>query len=157
MQRGDLVAIIRTGAGMGALQQFTADKRQLYSAIERVKWNPMGRGGISALAPAPDRLRRREGERGRGEKRTERGGRGERSSAKRIDQLREDIFAVGTLGALNFVVRGLRDLPVANQSYCFPTASGSFAGTVWAKATSAYLNVASPSDLANAPRSSSTL
>src|SRR5689334_20714020 len=28
MQPGDLVAIIRTGAGMGALQQFTNDKRQ---------------------------------------------------------------------------------------------------------------------------------
>src|SRR5581483_7956509 len=51
MQPGDLVAIIRTGAGMGALQQFTADKRLLYAAIERVRWNPTGRGGISAFAP----------------------------------------------------------------------------------------------------------
>jgi VWFA-related protein len=50
MQAGDLVAIIRTGAGMGALQQFTSDKRQLYAAIERVRWNPSGRGGISAFA-----------------------------------------------------------------------------------------------------------
>ena len=44
MQPGDLVAIIRTGAGMGALQQFTADKRELYAAIERVRWNMVGRG-----------------------------------------------------------------------------------------------------------------
>ena len=51
MQPGDLVAIIRTGGGMGALQQFTADKRQLYAAIERVKWNSLGRGGVSAFAP----------------------------------------------------------------------------------------------------------
>jgi len=43
MQTGDLVAIIRSSGGMGALQQFTADKRQLYAAIERVKWNAIGR------------------------------------------------------------------------------------------------------------------
>ena len=51
MQPGDLVAIIRTAGGMGALQSFTSDKRQLYAAIERVKWYPQGRGGISAFAP----------------------------------------------------------------------------------------------------------
>ena len=38
MQPGDLVAIIRTIGGIGALQQFTADKRQLHAAIERVNW-----------------------------------------------------------------------------------------------------------------------
>src|SRR3982751_2151371 len=50
VQPGDLIAIIRTGGGMGALQQFTSDKQQLYAAVERVKWNPMGRGGVSAFA-----------------------------------------------------------------------------------------------------------
>src|SRR5918997_72444 len=39
MQPGDLVAVIRTGAGMGALQQFTADKQLLYAAIDRVRFN----------------------------------------------------------------------------------------------------------------------
>ncbi|HEX2640997.1 MAG TPA: VWA domain-containing protein [Pyrinomonadaceae bacterium] len=51
MQDGDLVAIIRTGAGIGALQQFTTDKRQLYAAIERLRWNPAGTGNIGAFAP----------------------------------------------------------------------------------------------------------
>src|SRR6478672_3384344 len=51
MEDGDLVAIIRTGAGIGALQQFTSDKRMLYAAIDRVKWNPIGSGGIGAFAP----------------------------------------------------------------------------------------------------------
>ncbi len=51
MQEGDLVAIMRTSAGMGALQQFTSDKNILRRAIERVRWNPMGRGGLSAFAP----------------------------------------------------------------------------------------------------------
>ena len=56
MQEGDLVAVIRTGAGVGALQQFTSDKRMLHAAIERVKWNPMGSGGASAFerfTPSP--------------------------------------------------------------------------------------------------------
>ena len=51
MQSGDLVAIIRTGGGMGALQQFTSDRRQLYAAIERIRWNSLGRGGTGAFAP----------------------------------------------------------------------------------------------------------
>src|SRR5438128_1419696 len=51
IQSGDLVAIIRTSGGMGALQQFTSDKRQLQAAVERVKWNANGRGGISAFDP----------------------------------------------------------------------------------------------------------
>src|SRR5436190_12245768 len=50
MQPGDLVAIIRTSGGMGALQQFTSDKRQLYAAIDRVKWNAIGRSGVGAFA-----------------------------------------------------------------------------------------------------------
>jgi VWFA-related protein len=43
MQEGDLVAIIRTGRGLGALQQFTGDKRILYAAIEKLTWNPDSR------------------------------------------------------------------------------------------------------------------
>jgi VWFA-related protein len=51
MQSGDLVAIIRTRAGTGALQQFTADKRQLYAAIDHIRWNPSGTGLVGAFAP----------------------------------------------------------------------------------------------------------
>jgi VWFA-related protein len=51
MRDGDLVAIIRTGAGIGALQQFTTDKRQLLAAIEKVRWNPIGTGNVGAFAP----------------------------------------------------------------------------------------------------------
>ena len=36
MQSGDLVAIIRTSGGIGALQQFTSDRRQLYAAIDHI-------------------------------------------------------------------------------------------------------------------------
>ena len=97
MQPGDLVAIIRTSGGMGALQQFTSDKRMLYAAIERVKWG-FGRSGVSAFTAIEPPL----GSRGDSE---------EDRSNEDVDQLREDMFAVGTLGALNYVVRGLRELP----------------------------------------------
>src|SRR5258706_234549 len=51
MQPGDLVAVIRTGAGMGSLQQFTSDKRLLYAAIDQVKYNALGRVGASSFTP----------------------------------------------------------------------------------------------------------
>ncbi|HYP50190.1 MAG TPA: VWA domain-containing protein, partial [Pyrinomonadaceae bacterium] len=51
IQPGDLVAITRTSAGAGALQQFTSDKRMLYAAIGRIRWFPSGRGEVSAFTP----------------------------------------------------------------------------------------------------------
>ncbi len=104
IQPGDLVAIIRSGGGIGALQQFTSDKRQLAAAIERVKFNPMSRG-VGAFAPtAPDPLAVA------GTAASEAFG-VDRSRGDDIDSLREDLFTVGTLGALNYVIRGLRELP----------------------------------------------
>jgi VWFA-related protein len=98
MQAGDLVAIIRTASGMGALQQFTSDKRQLYAAIERVRYKLNGRGGVGAFAPSETSPA---GESGPEVDRTK----------EDVDQFREDLFAVGTLGALSYVVKGLRELP----------------------------------------------
>ena len=113
MQPGDLVAIIRTGAGMGALQQFTADKRQLYAAIDRVRWNPLGRSGTSVFAPIRSDGT---GPRSNGDPRA-RAVQGQREESlggsiqESENELRTEIYSVGTLGALNFVVRGLRELP----------------------------------------------
>jgi VWFA-related protein len=50
MLSNDLVAIIKTGGGVGALQQFTSDKRLLHAAIDKLTWNPFGSGGADALA-----------------------------------------------------------------------------------------------------------
>ena len=47
----DLVAIIRTGGEVGALQQFTTDQRLLASAIADLKWNACSRLGASVLTP----------------------------------------------------------------------------------------------------------
>jgi VWFA-related protein len=37
-QPGDLVSIVRTSGGIGALQQFSSDKRQLLYAIKNLRW-----------------------------------------------------------------------------------------------------------------------
>ncbi len=97
MLPNDLVAIIRTAGGIGALQQFTADKRQLHAAIERIRWYAPGRGGMATFAPIegansdvpPD----------------------VDAANDRLDQFHENVFAVGTLGAIDYVLRGLRELP----------------------------------------------
>jgi VWFA-related protein len=100
MQPDDLVAIIRTGGGIGALQQFTSDKRQLYAAVEKVKWNASGRAGVAAFGPiVADPLKATLPEVGNPE------------AGAEFDRFREDLFAVGTLGAVNYVVKGLRELP----------------------------------------------
>lgn len=96
MQPGDLVAIIRTSGGIGALQQFTADKRQLYAAIERVKWYLNGRSSIGAFAPMQDTSQQNDQQKAFNED---------------FDQFREDAFSVGTLGAVGYVVKGMHELP----------------------------------------------
>jgi VWFA-related protein len=88
MRPGDLVAIVRTGAGMGALQQFTTDKRLLYAALDRVKYGE-SRVGVSSFAPL---------------------GSGVRGGAT-LNHIREETLAVGTLGALRFVVNSMRSFP----------------------------------------------
>lgn len=109
MQEGDLVAIIRTGAGIGALQQFTSDKRILYAAIEKVKWNPEGSGGVGVFAPiepatdtslqtdpnaeADDTLPTYTGD------------------GQSLNDFRKSVFATGTLGALKYIVTGMSELP----------------------------------------------
>lgn len=104
MQEGDLVAIIRTGAGIGALQQFTNDKRQLHAAIERVRWNSLGSGNIGAFAPLQGRVDSGDDDAGPGERTAE-------GREREFDDFRESLFATGTLGAINYVVRGMQELP----------------------------------------------
>ncbi|MDQ4121070.1 MAG: VWA domain-containing protein [Acidobacteriota bacterium] len=117
MQPGDLVAIIRTGSGIGALQQFTSDKRLLYAAIEKVKFNMSGRVGISSFRPLEPALKDqlsgatfRDPFEGSGIKWAE-GRLEERAAGDAVEQFREDTFTVGTLGAMNYIVKGMRTLP----------------------------------------------
>ncbi|MEO6392783.1 MAG: VWA domain-containing protein [Pyrinomonadaceae bacterium] len=100
VQPNDLVAVIRTSGGVGVSQQFTSDKRQLLAAIERIRWNPSGRGGISAIEP----LRYDEPKPST-----------DPTDASNFEGNENDYveqsYAVGTLGSINYVVRGLRELP----------------------------------------------
>jgi len=102
MQPGDLVAILRTGAGMGALQQFTSDKRLLYAAIAKVKFNLMGGGGLGAFTPISSAPFAGAGGLGATQM---------RQSIAQTASTRAETFTIGTLGALEMIVRGLKDLP----------------------------------------------
>jgi VWFA-related protein len=51
LQPNDMVAIIRTGGEMGALQQFTNERRVLEKALTQLKWNPCSRVGVHVLPP----------------------------------------------------------------------------------------------------------
>jgi VWFA-related protein len=104
MQPGDLVAIIRTGAGIGALQQFTSDKRMLYAAIDKVKYNAYGTGGITAFAPIGAQVDS-ESDAITLDDDTPAG------SGQSLESFRQEAFVTGTLGALRYIVTGMSELP----------------------------------------------
>jgi len=114
MQDGDLVAIIRTGAGIGALQQFTTDKRQLLAAIQKVRFNMNGSAKIGVFNPIEatlnEQLNGTKDARGRTRDKSKEI-QSERNFDRENSEFRESIFASGTLGALNFIIRGMKDLP----------------------------------------------
>ena len=49
IEPNDLVAIIRTGGEMGALQQFTNDKRLLGRSVDQLRWNICSRVGVTVF------------------------------------------------------------------------------------------------------------
>jgi VWFA-related protein len=116
MQPNDLVGIIASGNGAGTLQQFTSDKRQLYAAIEKLQWNARGRAGITPFAPL--------GQITLDKSASESSGSSDEQSADDVNQQQsdleqqmynnnyiQDIFSIGTLGAINYVVKGMNQLP----------------------------------------------
>ena len=105
LRPADLVAVVRTGGAGGGLQPFTTDRRVLHAVIDGLHWNGQSRNGVEPFralnqwttfsgggpaggAPLPDP-----------------------NDFTKIEQLRSSMSAAGTLGALNLVVRGTRDLP----------------------------------------------
>ena len=105
MQPGDLVAICRTGAGSGALQQFTVDKRVLLSVIDGLRWNFNGRFGLSYFDPY-----------GKYSGLAETIGAVPPNGAPGSLDVSYDVegnanSTIGTLGAVNYIVGALRELP----------------------------------------------
>jgi VWFA-related protein len=86
LQPNDLVAILRTGGEVGALQQFTTDRRVLQAAVENLKWNHCGRAGLMVLEPV-----------------------------RQTGLANENPCVINalqnTITALRFILRGMRDLP----------------------------------------------
>jgi VWFA-related protein len=111
MQPGDLVSIMTTSGGMGAMQQLTNDKRQLQASIDRIHYLP-GRTGLSWYAPirpGPD-------------------GALEMDIAKRIGAARSPFLTAGTMSVMAHAIQGLSEMPgrkaVALFSDGFPPAAG---------------------------------
>lgn len=110
MLDGDLVAIIRTGSGIGSMQQFTSDKAMLIAAIERVRWNPLGSGGFSAFAPLEPTFAELTKAAGGQLDNDEAGGTAE-NVQKSFESFRTGTYGTGTLGSLRFIVSGMGELP----------------------------------------------
>jgi VWFA-related protein len=118
VQPGDLVAIIRTAGGVGALQQFTTDRRLLHAAIDRVRWTVNSRTGVSPFAAVvppqlsvfaekPKAGHPRHGELPQSSQGLDQDG-GLRVD---IDKVRGELTSAGTLGALEYVLRGIEAMP----------------------------------------------
>ncbi len=86
---GDLVAILRTSGGAGTLQQFTTDRRLLTAAIERVQWV----GRLARFAAGTEARQMPLGD-----------------DDDLEEQLAADLLVEGSIGALNYAVRGVEAL-----------------------------------------------
>jgi len=125
MQPDDLVAIVRTRGGIGALQQFTSDKRILHAAINSLRWNPAG-GSFDSLSSvaqnASDVSERFQRESdlvagGMSKQQTivlqgdfahdKKGADASRNSASQA----AGIYAQTSLGAIKYVIAGMKRLP----------------------------------------------
>jgi VWFA-related protein len=93
VQPGDLVAILRTAGGSGTLQQFTTDRRLLHLAADRLQWDPRSRNAVGFFKViAPDT------------------GVGDVDDSPAGD-LRDAMASVGSFGALEYIARGIAELP----------------------------------------------
>jgi VWFA-related protein len=112
---GDLVAVLRTGGGMGSLQQFTTDRRLLKAAIAGVTLNLSGRGKAREAVAASDTASRGDIDIPQA---SDPGGGAvaaliaeQATFARRTERQRQANLAVGTLSALESVIRALQPLP----------------------------------------------
>jgi VWFA-related protein len=87
MQPGDLVAIVRASAGLGALQDFSTDKNLLRAAAGQVRWSPNGRGQLSSGVAYNGPL------------------------AEVEAQFRAEYFVLGVIDSLHRVIQAMTGLP----------------------------------------------
>ena len=112
VQPRDLVAIARTGGGVGALQLLTTDKRVLHAAIDNIRWTATSRFGIGPFTPVSKMAQA--GPNGDGAQnpsliRSARSA--EETSGHSSSDIRNTVLAAAWLNALEFVVQGLQPVP----------------------------------------------
>ena len=116
LRPNDLVAIVRTGGEVGALQQFTTDQRVLASAIADLKWNPCSRVGpsvlaqerflVTTLAPEQQLQGRLPADRSPTSAQVSRPDTANESNACSVNN-----SVTYSIAAIRFILRGMRDLP----------------------------------------------
>ncbi len=104
IQPGDLIALFCSSTGLGVLQQFTSDKRQILAAIDRTKFR--GRNLVDSLAPVTANAGETSSEPSIAEMAME-----QRLRDDIVNRERQDMMTAGMLGSANFIVKGLRELP----------------------------------------------
>lgn len=101
MQEGDLVSIICTSGTVGALQQFTSDKRQLYAAIKNIRWRSFGKQatGNFALFSSNSEVPFSTGE----DVKT--------GAEDEYESYQQSVLTVGALGTAGYLINGMKKLP----------------------------------------------
>lgn len=130
MEPGDLVAIVRTTGGVGALQQFSSDKRVLLAAVDAIRWNPMTDvDPLTSIGQTPQDLSERfksESDLAAQKAGGDTSGRTgnmrvhdsitqsktrDFNSQKNADQFGEGLYAQAGLGTMRYIIRGMNELP----------------------------------------------
>ena len=95
----DVMAVVRSSGGPGAMAQFTSNQAQLLATIRRIRWYPTGRGGSFALDSMTTMDSNENGVPLQGY-----------SSGAPPDLSSREFFG-GSLGALAFVIQRLANFP----------------------------------------------
>jgi VWFA-related protein len=95
----DVIAVVRSSGGPGAMQQFTSNKTQLLAAIKGLRWYPTGRAGVAAHDSMSPFDNDENGVELRG------------YSRSNTPDLSSKEFFGGSLGALGFVIERLARFP----------------------------------------------
>jgi len=114
VQPGDLVAILRTAGGIGALQQLTTDKRVLHAAVDNLRWTSSSRFGIGSFTPINDsNMPVPAGPNGDGLQQDSLDGSltRDQGSHARGGEIRNTVLSTAWLSALDYVIGGIESVP----------------------------------------------
>ena len=126
MQAGDLVSIMTTSGGTGAMQQLTKDKRQLLALIGRIHY-VQGRSGLTWYTPgAIDDPANEIG----GGLAIDASIDGAAASDARLKPVRDRTLLDGTFGAVAYALQGLHEMPGRKAIALFSDGAAITAGSI---------------------------